>query len=153
MIAAPMEVAGGILVMTMAVGVRRVLQRAEVITDDAAPAPVDRRARRARADRRAESNGVEQAAPPRQPVDAPVAPANVAVTHLRRVVDRLLEETPGDALCDACLAFAAAVALIDMRVVADALPRERPGVERGTARCENCRRETIVTVFRAPSAV
>jgi hypothetical protein len=106
--------------------------------------------RRRRRDQRVETNGLEAPAATREPVGASDL---AAVRRLRSIVERLLEQTPGDALCDACLAFAAEAALIDMRQATDELPRTRPGVERGTARCESCRRETIVTVFRTAAAV
>jgi hypothetical protein len=63
------------------------------------------------------------------------------------VVERLLQEVAGDALCDACLAFAAEAALMDMRQATEALPRLRAGVERGPGHCESCGRETLVTAL------
>jgi hypothetical protein len=73
--------------------------------------------------------------------------------RLRSVVERLLEETVGDALCDACLAFAAEAALLDMRQATEALPRMRAEVERGPGHCESCGRETLVTGFRVAAGV
>ena len=73
--------------------------------------------------------------------------------RLRSVVERLLEETAGDALCDACLAFAAEAALLEMRQTTEALPQMRPGMERGLGHCESCGRETVVTAFRLPAGV
>jgi hypothetical protein len=72
--------------------------------------------------------------------------------RLRSVVERLLEETAGDALCDACLAFAAEAALLEMRQATEALPRLRAGVERGPGHCGSCGRETLVTAFRVATA-
>lgn len=73
--------------------------------------------------------------------------------HLRSVVERLLQEIAGDALCDACLAFAAEAALIDMRRATETLPGMRPGVERGPGHCETCGRETLVTGFRVATGL
>jgi hypothetical protein len=75
------------------------------------------------------------------------------VRRLQSVVEQLLEQTAGDALCDACLAFAAEAALIDMRQATEALPRMRAGVERGPGHCESCGRETLVTGFRVAAVV
>ena len=106
-------------------------------------APVRRRSREGHV----ATNGLEELA---APIDEPVSST---VTRLRLIVERLLEQTPGDALCDACLAFAAEAALIDMRHATGELPRLRPGIERGTGRCQSCRRDTVVTVFRTAAAV
>ena len=109
---------------------------------------------RPRRDLRVASDGLEALAAASEPTAAPSdAPVNRVVSRLRMIVERLLEQTPGDALCDACLAFAAEAALFDMRHATAELPRLRPGVERGMARCQSCRRETLVTVFRAAAAV
>jgi hypothetical protein len=75
------------------------------------------------------------------------------VRRLRSIVERLLEETAGDARCDACLAFAAEAALIDVRQTTEALPRMRAGVARGPGHCESCGRETLVTAFRVATGV
>ena len=105
-----------------------------------------------RGDVRVASDGLHALAE-RAPIDVPSdEPLSSVIKHLRVIVERLLEQTPGDALCDACLAFAAEAALVDMRHATAELPRTRSGIERGTARCVSCRRETVVTVFRtAPS--
>jgi hypothetical protein len=110
--------------------------------------------RRRRGDVRVAKDGLEALAEERAPIDVPTdGPVSSAVKHLRAIVERLLEQTPGDALCDACLAFAAEAALIDMRHATGELPQMRAGIERGTGRCVSCRRETVVTVFRTAAAV
>lgn len=107
-----------------------------------------------RRDLRVASDDLAALAPAREPIGASGdEPVSSVVRHLRIIVERLLEQTPGDALCDACLAFASEAALIDMRLATAELPRLRPGIERGTGRCQSCRRETLVTVFRAAAAV
>ena len=109
--------------------------------------PVPRRRRR---DLGVTTTELKALTPVPEAIGAPSAePLNSAVRHLRIIVERLLEQTPGDALCDACLAFAAEAPLIDMRHATGELPRVRPGIERGTGRCQSCRRETLVTVYRA----
>jgi len=109
---------------------------------------------RRRRDLRVAGDGLEALAAAQEPIGAPSdEPVSSVVRHLRIIVERLLEQTPGDALCDACLAFAAEAALIDMRHATGELPRLRPGIERGTGRCQSCRRETVVTVFRAVAVV
>ena len=107
-----------------------------------------------RRDLRVASDGLEAMAAASEPISGPSdEPVSSVVRRLRMIVERLLEQTPGDALCDACLAFASEAALIDMRLATAELPRVRPGIERGTGRCQSCRRETLVTVFRAAAAV
>jgi hypothetical protein len=156
MVAVPVEVTGGILAMVMVLGLRAATQRALAMCDGngaerpAAEPPALRRRPR---EERAAINAHRALLPPRASVAASGEPDETAVKHLRVIVERLLEQTPGEALCDACLAFAAEVALIDMRHAADELAQRRPGVQRGVARCESCRRETVVTVFRAPTPV
>ena len=112
------------------------------------PSAYSRRPRRQRRDARIATNDLEALAAVRQPIDMPTdLPVSSAVSQLRVIVGRLLEQTPGDALCDACLAFATEAALIDMRHATALLSSGRAGVERGTAQCVSCRRETVVTVF------
>lgn len=65
-------------------------------------------------------------------------------------VRTLLEHSPGEALCDSCLAFACSMSLIEMREITKALPVEYPSIQRGGT-CASCRR-TIATVrFVAPT--
>jgi len=52
----------------------------------------------------------------------------------------LLEQCPGEPLCDACLAFACSVSLTEMRVVTAAADDER--FRRDTATCASCQRQT-----------
>lgn len=109
-----------------------------------------RRRRRDLRDLGVGTDALEAAATAGEPIAAPEhEPVSSAVRHLRMIVERLLEQTPGDALCDACLAFAAEAPLMDMRHATGELPRVRSGIARGTGRCQSCRRETLVTVFRA----
>lgn len=110
--------------------------------------------RRRRGDARVANDGIEALATARTPIGVPTdEPVSAAVKHLRAIVEQLLEQTPGDALCDACLAFAAEAPLIDMRHATGQLPQVRSGMERGTGRCVSCRRETVVTVYRTEAAV
>lgn len=110
--------------------------------------------RRRRRDAVVATNGLGALAVTREPVETRTdEPISGAVRRLRLLVERLLEQTPGDALCDACLAFAAEAALIDMRLATGELPRLRPGIERGSGRCQSCRRDTMVTVFRTEAVV
>jgi hypothetical protein len=155
MVSLPVEVTGGILAMVMVLGLRAGTQRALATCDgtDAEPPAEPPALRRRPRDERAASNGRGALPVRRSSVAASSEPDETAVKHLRVVVERLLAQTPGEALCDACLAFAAEAALIDMRHAADGLAQRRPGVQRGVARCESCRRETIVTVFRVPTPV
>src|SRR5262249_56760364 len=111
------------------------------------PSPYSPPARRRSREGRVAPNGLEELP---APIDEPVSSA---VRRLRLIVERLLEQTPGDALCDACLAFAAEAPLIDMRHATGQLPQMRSGMERGTGRCVSCRRETVVTVYRTEAAV
>jgi hypothetical protein len=99
------------------------------------------------------TNGLEVAAAPERVEALSEEPVSSAVRRLRLIVERLLEQAPGDALCDACLAFAAEAALIDMRHATGELPSLRPGIERGAGRCQSCRRDTLVTVYRTPATV
>jgi hypothetical protein len=62
-------------------------------------------------------------------------------TELTATVQRLLEQCPGEALCDACLAFACSVSLTEMRVVTTTLTNATQFV-RGMATCASCRRQT-----------
>jgi hypothetical protein len=69
--------------------------------------------------------------------------------ELKTIVERLLEQEPGAALCDACLAFAAAAAsLLETRGVIEALVRVRPTFKRSLDQCESCSRDTMVTACR-----
>jgi hypothetical protein len=54
----------------------------------------------------------------------------------------LLEQCPGEPLCDACLAFACSVSLADMRAVTTAIAQSTPFM-RATATCASCRRQTL----------
>ena len=54
----------------------------------------------------------------------------------------MLEQCPGEPLCDACLAFACSVSLAEMRVVTATVGLERPFIK-ATATCASCRRQTV----------
>jgi hypothetical protein len=71
--------------------------------------------------------------------------------ELSVTVRRLLEQCPGEALCDACLAFACAVSLTEMRAVTGTLTHE-PGFGHSTTTCVSCRRQTPTLVWRGPDA-
>lgn len=62
-------------------------------------------------------------------------------TELVVTVRRLLEQCPGEPLCDACLAFACSVSLTEMRFVTAAVANEAP-FARATSTCASCRRQT-----------
>jgi hypothetical protein len=58
----------------------------------------------------------------------------------------LLEECPGEPLCDACLAFACSVSLTEMRAVTGNIDGGEP-FTRGTAMCASCRRQTTTLAW------
>src|SRR5262249_37589721 len=68
-----------------------------------------------------------------------------APTELSVTVRRLLEQCPGEPLCDACLAFACSVSLSEMRgvttVIGDTV------FTRAMATCASCRRLTTTLVW------
>jgi hypothetical protein len=124
--------------------------KTERMLQPSASQPPRRRRRRGRF----ATDGLEvMAAAPERVEALTEEPVSSGVRRLRLIVERLLEQAPGDALCDACLAFAAEAALIDMRHATGELPSSRPGIERGAGRCQSCRRETLVTVYRTQAAV
>jgi hypothetical protein len=63
----------------------------------------------------------------------------------------LLEQCPGEPLCDACLAFACAVSLTEMRVVTTTVGHDEP-FARTTATCASCRRQTTTLAWGLPPA-
>jgi hypothetical protein len=71
----------------------------------------------------------------------------VSDTELTVIVRRLLDQCPGEPLCDACLAFACSVSLSEMRVVTIAVGLDMPFV-RDTATCTSCRRQTTTLCLR-----
>ena len=68
-------------------------------------------------------------------------------TELTATVRKLLEQCPGEPLCDACLSFACSVSLSEMRVVTIAVGLDVPFV-RDTATCASCRRQTTTLCLR-----
>lgn len=54
-------------------------------------------------------------------------------------VRQLLSTAPGEALCDACLAFACAISLTEMRAVTERLVNSDAALRRGSS-CRSCRR-------------
>ena len=64
-----------------------------------------------------------------------------------RTVRRLLSDSPGEALCDACLAFACGTSLAEMREVTRALALEDAAIQRA-ATCASCRR-TVAAILVA----
>ena len=69
-------------------------------------------------------------------------------TELLVTVRKLLEQCPGEPLCDACLAFACSVSLSDMRAVTTAVGETAP-FTRAIATCASCRRQTTTLVWKA----
>jgi hypothetical protein len=67
---------------------------------------------------------------------------------IAETVRRLLADAPGEELCDACLAFACARSLTEMRVVTEALVRSDSAFHRGSS-CASCRRTVPKTVYYA----
>ena len=61
-------------------------------------------------------------------------------------VRRLLEQCPGEPLCDACLAFACSVSLTEMRLVTAAVGHDAP-FRRDSAICASCRRQTTTLAW------
>ena len=61
-------------------------------------------------------------------------------------VRRLLEQCPGESLCDACLAFACSVSLTEMRLVTAAVGHDAP-FRRDSAICASCRRQTTTLAW------
>jgi hypothetical protein len=64
------------------------------------------------------------------------------------IVRRRLADTPGDAFCDACLAFSCGMSLMEMRALTRALAAEDPNIRRG-ATCASCGR-TVATILLEP---
>jgi hypothetical protein len=58
----------------------------------------------------------------------------------------LLEQCPGEPLCDACLAFACSVSLTEMRAVTTSVDAGEP-FTRATTTCASCRRQTTTLVW------
>src|SRR3989442_15548624 len=72
----------------------------------------------------------------------------VSITELAVTVRRLLEQCPGEPLCDACLAFACSVSLTEMRLVTAAISNTAQ-FSRGPETCASCRRQTTTLAWRA----
>jgi hypothetical protein len=71
----------------------------------------------------------------------------LAALELKDTVPRLLEQCPGEPLCDACLAFACSVSLTDMRAATTSLAHDGDFL-RAAATCGSCRRQATTTVKR-----
>ena len=71
----------------------------------------------------------------------------VAGTELSVTVRKLLEQCPGEPLCDACLAFACSVSLSDMRAVTTAV--DEAAFTRTIATCASCRRQMTTLAWGA----
>jgi hypothetical protein len=78
---------------------------------------------------------------------SPRSGPRVPDTELTATVRKLLDQCPGEPLCDACLAFACSVSLSEMRVVTIAIGLDVPFV-RDTATCASCRRQTTTLCLR-----
>ena len=72
-------------------------------------------------------------------------------TELIATVQRLLEQSPGEPLCDPCLAFACSVSLTEMRAATAVLAASSHFV-REPAFCGSCRRQTPTTAVRQSPA-
>jgi hypothetical protein len=59
----------------------------------------------------------------------------------------LLLSAPGEALCEACLALACAVSLVEMRALTEVLTQTEPEFRRA-ATCASCRRMVPSTVWK-----
>jgi hypothetical protein len=57
----------------------------------------------------------------------------------------LLESAPGEAVCDACLAFACGTSLAEMRELTEGLLRAEPLTFQRASSCASCRR-TVPTI-------
>jgi len=75
----------------------------------------------------------------------------LAALELKDTVQRLLEQCPGEPLCDACLAFACSVSLTEMRGATTSLAHDG-GFLRAAATCGSCRRQATTTVMREAAA-
>ena len=64
-----------------------------------------------------------------------------------KIVRRRLSETPGDALCDACLALACGTSLSEMRELTRMLAAEEASIERGAV-CASCGRTVACILVR-----
>jgi hypothetical protein len=62
------------------------------------------------------------------------------------MVREILKQAPGDALCDACLAFSCGTSLTEMREITISL-RQAPEFMDGATPCASCRRPTMTTVY------
>ena len=63
------------------------------------------------------------------------------------VVRRLLSSASAEPLCDACLAFACATSLMEMRAATEDLVTSDPSFHRGGS-CGSCRRTVQATFYR-----
>src|SRR2546421_11244724 len=68
---------------------------------------------------------------------------------IAEIVRCLLSHSPGEQLCDACLAFACSTSLMEMRKTTQALVAEEPSIHLGTT-CANCRRKIAAVFFAQP---
>jgi len=60
----------------------------------------------------------------------------------------LLRSSPGDALCDTCLAFACAVSWTQMRAWTNALLRIEPQQFQRASSCTSCRRVVSSIIYK-----
>src|SRR5256712_5397411 len=70
----------------------------------------------------------------------------VSITELAVTVRRLLEQCPGEPLCDSCLAFACSVSLTEMRIVTAVVAHET-AFARAASTCASCRRQTTTLAW------
>ena len=66
-----------------------------------------------------------------------------------QIVRQLLTDSPGEALCDACLAFVCRTSLTEMRQITCVLAAEDSTIRRG-ATCTSCGRTVASILYRGP---
>src|SRR5437773_11932484 len=67
-----------------------------------------------------------------------------------QIVRQVLTDSPGEALCDACLAFACGTSLTEMRQITRVLATGDSTIRRG-ATCATCGRTVASILYQAPT--
>ena len=67
-----------------------------------------------------------------------------------QIVRQLLTDSPGEALCDACLAFACGTSLTEMRQITRVLAADDLTIRRGGT-CASCGRTVASMLYQAPA--
>jgi len=65
---------------------------------------------------------------------------------------QFLQSSPGDALCDACLAFALEISLEQSQALTDALSKQSLAFPRGAQACASCRRQMFTIAYARRNA-